>query len=348
MAENEPVPQGNPQSDAVELGVQLTQKLQPNLRDFVPTRFVPETEAKARGWSMFYDGRACRFGHQAARYVSNDRRCSDCLRLKAGQEPIYPASRAQTFFSAEHAAKIRDSKLGITPVAAVQQPQPAAPREPSRKEQAFLEALAMTGEFDAAAQSAGMSRGQVEARASVDSVFKVALVDLCERHGIPWTRAADPKAFAWTAAIEKQFVDRFVDTGLLEQARTDLGISASVYQQHLTESPDFAGMVDAARPPARETLKERALHAADRGNDRLLKSLENDLEEDFVRMPDGSKVRRLGNPDAMRAEIEDVLNTIRKSLASKDRLREVCVARAAEQKQPQPNRDYDLIEEQPT
>lgn len=336
----------SPQADAAELGVQLTKALQPNLRDFVPSRFVPESEAKARGWSMFYDGRACRYGHQAAAYVSNSRRCSDCVRVKAGLEPIYPKSRAQEFFSAAHVEKIRDAKLGITPAAAQPQP-PAAPREPSPKEQKFLESLALTGEFKSAAESAGMSRGQIEARASVDPTFKSALTDLCERLSIPWTNPTvteSAKGFAWTDAIEKQLIRRYIDSGLIESARQELGISASDYQQRLTDNPDFAAAIDAARTPARETLKERALQAADRGNDRLLKALEDEADENFTRLPDGTKVRRLGNPDVMREEMAALLKTARENLAAKERLREVAVARLAERR-PQPSRDYDLIEE---
>src|SRR5215831_5378087 len=126
-----------------------------------------------------------------------------------------------------------------------------------------------------------MTRGQIESRASVDPTFKQALTDLCERQGIAWTRAVvDPGTFNWTPEIEKALVKRYIDLGLIEQARQELGIAASDYQDRLQESRQFADMIDAARPRARVTLRERAEAAADRGNDRLLKILQDEALED--------------------------------------------------------------------
>ena len=74
-----------------ELGVYLTQRGQPDLYSDVPIRLVSKEEAQSQGWSWYWNGvRVCRYGHAAARRTSNEMICSDCDRVKAGKEPIYP------------------------------------------------------------------------------------------------------------------------------------------------------------------------------------------------------------------------------------------------------------------
>jgi hypothetical protein len=77
-------------SAELELGVPVTQRGRPNLRDFVPMRFIERTEALARGWSRYWMGVECRAGHRASRAVYNPPECSDCLRVRSGKRPIYP------------------------------------------------------------------------------------------------------------------------------------------------------------------------------------------------------------------------------------------------------------------
>lgn len=311
-------------------------RLYPDLVNSVALKNLPRETAEAEGWPTYYMPEPCQFGHVSSRFTKNTQ-CVDCWRLKQGREVLYPLAKNRTY------RKPPDPKApeaaGVPLVVAAKNP------EPSRREQDFLAALAETADFNTAAERAGMSRGQVESRASVDPTFRTALANLCERHGIPWTRAPDAKAFKWTREIEREFIARFIDTGLLEQARSDLGISASVYQAHLTDSPDFSAAVDTARPAAKETLRERAIHAATVGNDKLSKLLENDPEEGFARMPDGTMVRRLGNPEAMRQELTLILGEARKGLAAKKRLEEVCKERVAEQKTQTPDTDESIIDE---
>jgi hypothetical protein len=269
-----------PTEAAAELGVTLSQRLLPDLSAAAPKRLVQKAEAEARGWSWYFDGgSACRYGHVAARRTANPNICSDCERTKDGKEPIYGKSRVQKFYTEPR----RKSKDPSAPVVIAAPSAPPAQVEPSKKEQEFLAALDETRDFDAAAQRTNFSRSQIEARASVNEVFRKALTDLCERRGIAWTRAPD-SIFTWSEEVEKNLVRRFVDTGLLETARNDCGIAASDFYSYLDRSPNFAAAIEAARPRARETLRDRAIQAADRGQDKLLKILEEDAPQSIATM----------------------------------------------------------------
>jgi len=332
-------PPMDPTAAAVELGVPLSERLQPNLRDFRPKRFVSLQEAKSRGWSWCFPGDVCRYAHVAARRTANTRICSDCERVKAGEEPIYGKSRAQQFYPEERIAR-KDPSTGIVtaaPALAALVSPPKAP-EPSKKEQDFLAALDELRDFDAAAKRAGMTRGQVEARASVDPIFRKALEDLCGRRDIAWTRAPAPEAFAWSPAIEGQLVKRFIDTGLIEQARQELALSASDYQEHLSASPEFSAAIARAMPLARATLRERAEASANSGNDRLLKLLLDEIADDdrFITLPNGQRVPRPVNPQAAREELAKILAEARKKLARQTALESIALAKGAAPKPESP------------
>ena len=164
---------------AQELGVSLSQRGQPKLRDEVPKRFIPRAEAEARGWSLYWSGAACRAGHQAARSVANDG-CMDCVRMREGKDPIYPKSKAQEYRTA---TKTTNAEKAAAPLVLQQ---PAAP-ELSAADLKFLAQLDTLRDFDAAAKAAGIVRGLVEARASSYPLFRAALEDLVARrtsHGL--------------------------------------------------------------------------------------------------------------------------------------------------------------------
>jgi len=303
---------------AQELNVPLTQRGRPNLRDHVPSRLISREEAQARGLSLYWESAACRFGHQAARSVANDS-CVDCLRVREGRDPIYPKSKAQEF---RKATKPTKAEAAAAPVV-IQQP--TAP-ELSASDLKFLAKLDELRDFDAAAKAAGTTRGLVEARASSYPLFRTALEDLCTRRDIPWTRAMDPQAFKWTAAIERQFVKRYIDCGLLEQTRQELGVSASEYHAHLGKSRDFAASITAASPIARQTLRERATAAAERGNDRLLKALQDDPQAGVFTDVFGNQ-QSYCDPEAERRELAEMIATAQKKLDAQKKLREQCIAR---------------------
>lgn len=265
-----------PQAIAEELGLQLSQRLQPDFSVAVPKRIVTREEAKARRLAWYWDSSACRLGHQAARRTSNPGICSDCERLKNSPqlEPVYPRSKTQKYYP-EPRRPSKDASVVIQAPAA-----PPTQVEPTRKEQDFLAALDSSRDFDKAAEQTGFSRSQIEARASVNDVFRKALTDLCERRGIAWTRAPDAETFAWSPTIERQFARSYVDCGMLAQARNDLGISASDFHAHIAASPTFASLVEDAHPLAALTLRDRATQAAAVGKIDLLKYLEAGAPKD--------------------------------------------------------------------
>jgi hypothetical protein len=264
---------------AASLGVQLSQRGHPDLSVTPPTRFITLEEAKARGMSWYYTGEACRYGDQAARRTSNPGICSDCQRRAKGKDPVYPKSRAGSFYP-EPRRKAADPSAP-----AVIAPAPPAPAEPTKREMEYLAALADCRDMDLASERTGFPRAQVEARASANETFRKPLSDLLDRLQIPRTvKATEPDAGQWTPAREAQLVNAFIDTGMLHTARENLGISASAFYAHLERSPTFSAAIEAARPRARETLRDRAIQAADRGQTNLLKMMEEDAPESVANM----------------------------------------------------------------
>jgi hypothetical protein len=251
-------------------------KTYPDLINSLALRNLPKEMAAAEGWPTYYMPEPCANGHTAARFVKNSL-CVDCWRVRQGRETIYPTAKNRTYY------KQRDPAAAITAGGAqvIVAPASPAPIEPSKVEQKFLAALDETRDFDAAAAAVSWTRGLVESRASSNPVFKAALEDLISRRGISWTRAPDAESFKWSPEIERQFSRRYVDCGLIEQTRTELGISASDYHAHLAASPSFAALVSAAEPLALLTLRDRATVAAEKGNDRLLKILEIEAPEEI-------------------------------------------------------------------
>jgi hypothetical protein len=254
-------------------------KVYPDLVNSLALRNLPKETAAAEGWPTYYMPSACANGHTAARFVKNDL-CIDCWRVRQGRETVYPTAKNRTYYKQRETqpSTANGAPVVITPAA------PPAPPEPSKVEQKFLAALDECRDFDAAAAAVGWTRGLVESRASSNPVFKTALTDLCTRRDIAWTRAPDAETYRWTAETERAFTRRYVDCGLIEQTRQELGISASVYHEHISASASFASMVAAAEPLARLTLRDRATQAAERGNDRLLKILEEDAPESMSNM----------------------------------------------------------------
>jgi hypothetical protein len=245
-------------------------KVYPDLVNSLALRNLPKEMAAAEGWPTYYMPEPCANGHTSARYVANDL-CTDCWRQRQGREVLYPAAKNRKYYKQRDPAVTTANPVIVAPAA------PPAPPEPSKVEQKFLAALDETRDFDAAAAAVNWTRGLVESRASSNPVFKSALTDLCERRGIARTRAPD-SIFTWSEEIERNLLRRFVDTGLLETARNEVGCAASDYFAHLEKSPTFAALVSAAESRARETLRDRSYQAAERGNDHLLKILEKDAK----------------------------------------------------------------------
>jgi hypothetical protein len=264
-----------PQQAAEELGVPLSQRLLPDFSAAVPKRFVTLEEAKARGWSWYRDGAtgACRYGHDnTARRTANPKICSDCERVKEGKEPIYGTSRVRKFYD-------KPRKPDPTGAVVIQAPAAAPAQEMPKKDHDFLTCLAETGSFEAACEQTKVSRGHIEARASASETFAKPLNDLCDRLQIPRTLKS-AAAFAWSDGVERNLIRHFINGGLLHTAREAVGLSASEYFAHLDSSPAFAAAIEAARPLALETLKDRSLHAASVGNERLFKLLTDGTDDE--------------------------------------------------------------------
>lgn len=252
-------------------------KTYPDLVNSIALRNLTREAAEAEGWTTYYVPQPCANGHTASRFVKNDL-CVDCWRVRQGREVLYPLARNRTYY------KQRDPAAAITAAGAPVVIAPPAAPEPSKKEQEFLAALDSTRDVDAAASAVGWTRGLVESRLSSNPVFKAAVEDLIGRRSIAWTRTPDPETHRWTPEIEKAFSRRYVDCGLIEQTRQEMGISASDYHSHLAAAPSFASLVAAAEPLARITLRDRATKEASSGNDRLLKLLEDTEPESTSNM----------------------------------------------------------------
>jgi hypothetical protein len=253
-------------------------KVYPDLVNSLALRNLPKETAEAEGWPTFYMPEPCSNGHTAARFCKNSL-CVDCWRVRQGRDTIYPTAKNRTYY------KQRDPAAAATANGApVSAPAAPLPPEPKPAEQRLLAELAELRDIDkACAAVPGWSRGLVESRASSNPIFRDALRDLTDRLVIA-TRAPDAETFKWLPEIEKNFSRRYVDCGLIEQTRTELGISASDYHAHLAASPSFAALVSAAEPLARLTLRDRATAAAEKGNDRLLKILEIEAPESTANM----------------------------------------------------------------
>jgi hypothetical protein len=243
-------------------------KVYPDLVNSLALRNLPKETAEAEGWPTYYMPSPCANGHTASRFVKNDL-CIDCWRSRQKRETIYPTAKNRTYYKQRQPAAVGTNGTSAAP---------PAPLTPSKRDQRFLAELDATRDFDKAAAAVGLTRSEIESHASSDPVFRGPLDDLCTRRDIPRTRAADPTAFAWTSAKEKQFAARLVDCGLLEQVRQEMGVTASEFHSHLRASPRFSALIDDAEPFARTTLFERALASAEKGNDRLLKILEDELK----------------------------------------------------------------------
>ena len=270
-------PYASPQEAAAALGVPLSQRLKPDFSKAVPARLVSKAEALARGWPWYFTGSdVCRLGHNSARRTSNENICAECQRLAAGETlPLYGVSRTQKYYKQRDPAAAAVTANGAPATAAP--PAPPAQVEPTKKEVELLSALAEHGGIDKACEAVGWVRPQMEARYSVNEVFRKAVDATLERLQIPRTLKST-KEFTWTKAVQRDLVNHFVNSGLMHSAREAVGCSASEYFAHLESSAEFRSIIETARPMALETLKEKSLFAASTGNDRLLKILTDGAE----------------------------------------------------------------------
>lgn len=234
----------------------------PDLYNYMPTRFVPRAEAKARGWQFFFEGTPCRYGHTAPRYVSNERQCVDCKREKAGKVAIggktagewKPAPRKQPEIPAP----------GVLPLVG----QSRAP-EPDRQEKAFIEQLAVLRDFDKAAAAINQSPAVMMARLSWSVPFRQAVAELEQRYGIPRTVPQDGP-FEWDEDKRARLLEVWVNTGDIATALDAIRVTPAEFFREAQRNQGFAAKLDAAEVLAVKALEWRAKQLALAGNDKLL------------------------------------------------------------------------------
>lgn len=82
--------------------------------------------------------------------------------------------------------------------------------------------------------------------------------------------AARGTGFCWNDANRQKLLDAYVDTGDIQGARDMVGVTPSEYHRELGRNMAFKEAVAAATALAIQTLEDRAIHHAGRGNEKLI------------------------------------------------------------------------------
>lgn len=248
-----------PLSDSEMAAIAPLKDGSPDCYNYMPTRMIPLDEAQQRGWSLFYDGRACRFGHQAPRYVSNVNACVDCHRIKRGKIPI--AGRSATL-AVETPQRYEKKTTNPTFVA-------QRPLEPDSFEKRFLVEYAAVKDLERAAKLVGSTAAQIHMRLSTSAVFRTATNDLETRLNIKQT-VADLDVFIWDEDKRTRYVTIWVNSGDKATARDSIRATMTDMQTEFRNNPEFLSRCDDAAPLANLAFEERAQQLALAGNDKLL------------------------------------------------------------------------------
>ena len=76
--------------------------------------------------------------------------------------------------------------------------------------------------------------------------------------------------FKWDDDIRSVLIDEYVNTGDIMQAREMVKCSAAAYHRHLEENEAFKLAITKATKLAIQTLEDRSIHLAGKGNDKLI------------------------------------------------------------------------------
>jgi hypothetical protein len=76
--------------------------------------------------------------------------------------------------------------------------------------------------------------------------------------------------FKWDEDVRAVLIDEYVNTGDIMQAREMVKCSAAAYHRHLEENQEFAEAIKKATALAIQTLEDRSIHLAGKGNDKLI------------------------------------------------------------------------------
>lgn len=239
----------------------------PDLYNHMPTRFVPQDEAKARGWTFFYVGESCRWGHQAPRYVSNPRMCVDCHRTRDGR-PVIGAKGNKEYagslkpYSQPSRAPGAVSAGGIAPAM-------SRSAEPDALEKRFLTEYARLKSFAAAANECGRHESEFLGRLSYNKVFREAVHTLENDNGLSRTASLD-EDFEWTDDKRVVLMRLYINTGDLAQAMKGIGLTNYHYEKELEENPEFRADMERAEELAWRQVDRQAISGALAGDSRLL------------------------------------------------------------------------------
>lgn len=238
----------------------------PDLYNHMPTRMVPQTEAKARGWTFFYVGESCRWGHQAPRYASNPRMCVDCHRIRDGR----PAIGAKG--NKEYSGNLKPYTQPVrSPGGTGGSVAPALPRslEPDALEKRFLTEYAKLKSFALAAKECGRHESEFLGRLSFDKIFRDAVHTLEADNGLSRTTALDEE-FEWTDDKRVVLMRLYINSGDLAQAMKGIGVSNYHYEKELEENPEFRADMERAEELAWRQVDRQAISGALAGDSRLL------------------------------------------------------------------------------
>jgi hypothetical protein len=232
----------------------------------MPTRMVSKDEAAARGWTFFYVGESCRWGHMAPRYVTNPRMCVDCHRTRDGRVTIGAKGNK------EYEGKLKPYAQPVrTPgvVSAGTAPSLSRAAEPDPLERKFLTEYAKLKSFALAAKECGRHEAEFLGRLSYDKVFRDAVHQLEIDNGLSRT-ASLSEEFEWTDDKRVALMRLYINTGDLAQAMKGIGVSNYHYEKELEENPEFRSDMEKAEELAWRQVDRQAISGALAGDSRLL------------------------------------------------------------------------------
>lgn len=76
--------------------------------------------------------------------------------------------------------------------------------------------------------------------------------------------------FKWNEDIREVLIDEYVNTGDIMAAREMVKCSAAAYHREIEANPKFAEAIKKATVLAIQTLEDRSIHLAGKGNDKLI------------------------------------------------------------------------------
>lgn len=235
----------------------------PDMYNYMPTRNVTRDEARARNWTFFYIGEACRNGHQAPRYVSNHNLCVDCARLRDGKMPMG--------IKCEPNEKPRSQPPGRTPkaLAAINV---IRPKEPDLLEKKFLVEYVKRRDFNAAAAECGKDPSEFLGRLSYSKVFREAVHILEEENNLVRTTALT-EDFEWTDEKRITLMRMYINTGDLQRAMASVSVSNYHFEQELQDNNDFRAGIEQAQERADRHIERIGIGRAIDGDSRLLQKV---------------------------------------------------------------------------